>query len=101
MAQTPEQHARTAQQEEAENLVSAPPVIVTKSQAKGGFAGIVIGGILGVILGAIIGAVAFEGGFGMTISIVAAGFGGAVAGGVSGGIAKSSDDNLEGPEADI
>ena len=90
-----------AQQQEAEHLVSVPPIIMTKSQAKGGLAGIAMGAIVGVILGAIIGVVFFNSMFGLVVSILAAGFTGVTAGAISGGIAGSSDDDLEGPGADI
>lgn len=71
--------------EEAEHLTGGPGVVVTKSQARGGLAGIVLGGIAGAAAGAILGVLLFEGRTAVIIAVVAFAVAGATFGGVAGG----------------
>ena len=76
-------------QEEGDSLTGGPGVVATKSQARGGLAGIVIGIIVGGGLGALIGLLMGGGSTTVIIAIVGA-VAGAVALGVFGGIFNSS-----------
>lgn len=70
--------SETEMHREADSFTGGPGVVATKSQARGGLAGIAVGVVIGAILGLIVGAVL--GGSGIVIAVIAF----AVAGGVAG-----------------
>lgn len=79
--------------EEGDGVVVGPGVVTTKSQAKGGLAGITLGGFLGVVIGAILGALIFGGLFGIVITAVCFAFAGGTIGVLLGG-SKASEGNV-------
>lgn len=91
MSDAPDQSQETMRKE-AEGIVPTPPVVTTKTQAKGGAAGIVIGAVIGVVLGVIVGLLVFQDRPAFWIAVIAFAVAGSVAGGVSGGIRKTQED---------
>ena len=79
--------------EEGDGVLVGPGVVTTKSQAKGGAAGIVLGGFAGAVIGAILGALIFGGAFGIVITAVCFAFAGGTIGVLLGG-AKASEANV-------
>lgn len=92
---TPEERLPTKREmaEEGDGVVVGPGVVTTKSQAKGGLAGIALGGFLGALLGAILGAFIFGGVFGIVITAICFAFAGGTIGVLLGG-AKASEGNV-------
>ncbi|MDQ3939995.1 MAG: hypothetical protein M3238_01450 [Actinomycetota bacterium] len=76
--------------EEADSFTGGPGVVATKSQARGGIAGIVIGTIVGAILGFVVSLLFFEGGRETVIAVVAFAVAGAVSGGTAGGFLRQT-----------
>jgi len=75
--------------EEGDGVLVGPGVVTTKSQTKGGLAGIFLGGAGGAILGAIIGAFIFPGLIGIVITAVCGAFAGGTIGVLVGGFTAS------------
>lgn len=94
------EHPRDDMEREAEHFTGGPGIVATRSQARGGLAGIVIGGLIGAVIGAIIGAIAFQGTKGLIIGAVVVAVAGATAGGVSGGVV-ATDKNVTRGDADV
>lgn len=79
--------------EEGDGVVVGPGLVTTKSQAKGGLAGIALGGVAGAIVGALIGLIVFGGLFGILITAISFAFAGGTIGVLLGG-AKASEANV-------
>ena len=71
--------------EEGDGVLVGPGVVTTKSQTKGGLAGITLGGFLGAVVGALLGALIFGGMMGIIITAVACAFAGGTIGVLLGG----------------
>jgi len=71
--------------DEGDGVLVGPGVVTTKSQAKGGLAGITLGGFLGAVVGAILGALIFGGMFGIIVTAVCLAFAGGTIGVLVGG----------------
>lgn len=95
----PRGEAQRELEREAEGFTGGPGVVASKSQARGGLAGIAGGAIVGAILGIVVGLIFFSGGLGLIISVVAFAAGGATFGGVAGGFVRPRQ-KLDGTEAD-
>ena len=78
-------------QEEGDGLLVGPGVVTSKSQARGGVAGIVLGGLGGGIIGALIGALIFGGLSGIVITAVCCAFAGGTIGVLVGGFTNTKD----------
>lgn len=76
-------------QEEGDSVLVGPGVVATKSQTRGGIAGIILGGASGAILGAILGAVIFGGMSGIVITAVCFAFAGGTIGVLVGGFTNT------------
>ena len=79
--------------QEGDGAVVGPGVVATKSQAKGGAAGIFLGGLGGAVVGAILGALIFGGTFGIVVTAVCLAFAGGTIGVLLGGT-KASEANV-------
>ena len=92
---TPEERVPTGREmaQEGDGAVVGPGLVATKSQSKGGLAGIALGGFLGAIAGAILGAFIFGGIFGIVISAICFAFAGGTIGVLLGGT-KASEANV-------
>lgn len=77
--------SRQEAHEEGDGVLVGPGVVTTKSQAKGGLAGITLGGFLGAVIGAILGALIFGGIFGIVITAICFAFAGGTIGVLLGG----------------
>ena len=76
-------------QQEGDGLVVGPGVVTTKSQARGGLTGIILGGLGGAIIGALIGALFFGGLAGIVITAVCCAFAGGTIGVLVGGFTNT------------
>lgn len=92
-------NAQRELEREADSFTGGPGVVASKSQARGGLAGIAGGTIIGAVLGLIVGLIFLEGTLGVVIAVVAFAAGGATFGGVTGGFVRPRQ-KLEGTEAD-
>ena len=73
--------------EEADSFTGGPGVVATKSQARGGIAGIAIGAVIGALLGVLVGALFLQD-RGVIIAVIAFAVAGSVAGGTTGGFLR-------------
>ena len=83
--------SETELQQEGDGVVVGPGVVATKSQARGGLAGITLGGFLGAVIGAIAGALIFGGALGIIITAACCAFAGGTIGVLVGGFTASKD----------
>lgn len=81
-------------QEEGDSALVGPGVVATKSQARGGLAGIILGGAAGAIVGATLGALIFGGLSGIVITAVCFAFAGGTIGVLVGGF-QNAKGNVE------
>jgi uncharacterized membrane protein len=84
-------HAEAEMEEEAARITAGPGMIATKSQTRGGAAGIVGGGFIGIVLGLIIGFIFFDGAGGILVSAACGAFAGGTVGVLVGGIVPTRD----------
>ncbi len=92
--------ARQEMADEMEGVVAAPGVVASKSQSRGGAAGLVGFGFVGLVLGIILGLVAFDG---TLQTVIISGVAFAFAGGTAGvmiGAFVAPREKLDGTEAD-
>lgn len=71
--------------DEADSVTAGPGIVATKSQARGGLAGVVVGAVVGAVIGAVVGFLFFDGTTGIVIATIAFAVAGLTAGGVAGG----------------
>ncbi|HEX2241099.1 MAG TPA: hypothetical protein VHJ82_08175 [Actinomycetota bacterium] len=73
---------------EVDHFTGGPGVAMTKSQARGGLTGALLGLFAGALIGLVVGIIFFDGNTGRLVSVVAVAVAGTVAGGVAGGIVR-------------
>src|SRR3712207_5877871 len=75
--------------EEGDSVLAGPGVVATKSQTRGGIAGISLGGGAGALVGALLGALIFGGIPGIVITAVCFAFAGGTIGVLVGGFTNT------------
>ncbi len=78
-------------EEEGDSVLVGPGVVTTKSQTRGGIAGIILGGGAGLLIGALIGALLFAGMQGVIITAVVGAFCGGTIGTLVGGFVNTKE----------